>query len=136
MEKWIKGFTLIELCIILVIIGILSIVAIPTYLTYTKKVYFAEVIEAARPYKLAVEACYKSQGAGDAVTKCANNENGVPPIFSETGNVASVITSSEGVITATGRDKAPNDTYVLTPTPSNNTLAWTISGTCITAGTC
>lgn len=131
-----KSFTRIELGVIFVIIGILSITAIPTYFTYTKKVYFAEVIQAARPYKLAVEACYKSQGSGDAVTKCANNENGVPPVFSDTGNVASVITSSEGVITARGKDKAPSDTYVLTPTPSNNTLAWNISGTCITAGTC
>lgn len=135
-EDKFSGFTIIELLIVIAIIGILAILAVPAYLTYTKKAYFSETVQATGPFKLAVEACYQAQGGGATVANCANGQNGVPAAPSATGNVASVVTTSAGVITATGQGKAPADTYILTPTPTNNVLVWAITGTCRTNGSC
>lgn len=130
------GFTIIELLIVIAIIGILAIIAVPTYLTYTKKAYFSEVVQATGPYKLAVEACYQALGGGAAVANCGNGSNGVPAAMGAQGNVASVSVTGAGVITGTGGGKAPADTYILTPTPTNNVLIWAVTGTCQANGTC
>jgi len=135
-ERKSSGFTIIELLIVVAIIGILAVIAVPTYLTYTKKAYFSEVIQATGPYKLAVEACYQAQGGGAAVANCANGSNGVPAAPGASGNVASIVTTATGVITGTGGGKAPADTYILTPTPTNSVLVWATTGTCVANGTC
>ena len=53
-----KGFTLIELMIVIAIIGILAAIAIPAYQNYVKKAAYSEVISAMTSYKTAVDVCY------------------------------------------------------------------------------
>ena len=58
MVKVQKGFTLIELMIVIAIIGILAAVAVPQYGQYTKRAKFVgEVVNQAAPYKAAVSLC-------------------------------------------------------------------------------
>lgn len=68
-----KGFTLIELMIVVAIIGILAAVALPAYQTYTQKAAFSEVILATGPYKSAVEVCSLT----NAITECDLGTNGI-----------------------------------------------------------
>jgi type IV pilus assembly protein PilA len=124
----IKGFTLIELMITVTIVAILAAIAVPTYLNYTRRAYFSEIVEATSPYKVGVSECYQNLGS---LTNCNGGSNHIPAnITSATGNVASV-TAAAGVITVTpvaANGILSSDTYILTPTATNNTLVWAATG--------
>ena len=138
-----KGFTLIELMIVVAIIGILAAIAIPAYQNYTKKAKFTEVVIATGPYKTAVELCTYDKGT---VTGCTNGTTGSGyTIKNETTKIGLVksITVADGVIKAdavgadnTAEQGLNGETYILTPALSGEKVTWSVSGSCKAKGLC
>jgi type IV pilus assembly protein PilA len=129
-----KGFTLIELMIVVAIIGILAAVALPAYQTYTQRAAFSEVVLATTPYKSAFEVAAQT-GRLAALADADHGTNGIPAAAGATGEVASVAVV-DGVITATGAASVGGFTYILTPSGIVAPIQWTTTGTCLAAGVC
>lgn len=129
-----KGFTLIELMIVVAIIGILAAVALPAYQNYTKKAKFAEVTSALSAVKTAVTLCIAEEGTLAACD--TSTEVGYNLTSAEAGQYVNDvgIATTTAVLTATGTADVDSRTYTLTPTLNATTgaLSWSASGTCDT----
>lgn len=131
------GFTIMELMIVVAIIGILVMIAVPSYHIYTKRAQFSEIIQAAAPYKLAVQQCFQITGDLNA---CVAGQNGVPENLADSSNlslVKSIEVSSSGKITIIPKEKSgfnSNEDYTLTPLVENDRLLWQSGGGAVSEG--
>ncbi|QSX40529.1 pilin [Shewanella cyperi] len=124
LKKNAKGFTLIELMIVVAIIGILAAIALPAYKNYTLKAKFTEVVNATGALKTAVEICAQNL---QTVTGCTGSSNGITADVTASASAVGLSTK-DGVIVAvpmTGKGLDPADTYTLTPTfQASGAVTW------------
>ncbi len=124
-----KGFTLIELMIVVAIIGILAAIAIPAYQDYTIRAQVSEGLNLTGACKVAVTEFYQDSGAFPTTNADAGLEAAANIMGKYTTQVA---VGPGGACAATyGNDANANiGGAVLTMTPLDNqgSVSWTCAG--------
>ena len=118
MKRIQKGFTLIELMIVVAIIGILAAVALPAYQDYTIRARVSELVLAASAFKTSIaekansDTTLASAGSGLTVTTG--------------GKITGGSVTNAGVITVIGSNTSVGTavSIVLTPTYTGGRLTW------------
>ena len=131
-----RGFTLIELMITLAIVGILAAVAVPSYLAYTQKARFPELVQAASALKNAVVFCAHQNGAiatnsQGTIVGCSGGAYGIPENVKTAVGCIAEISVTDGVIMVAGITgeggcfSSTPTTIQLIPANMNGVVTWT-----------
>ena len=117
-----KGFTLIELMVVIGIIAILSAIGIPAWQGYLRKAALTDMLQTFMPYRTAVELCAIDRGG---ITQCDAGSNSIPP--AKTTRYISSISVSQRVLALSGQETLNGLTVTLTPVwnESEGVEGWT-----------
>ena len=120
-----KGFTLIELMIVVAIIGILAAVALPAYQDYTVRAKASELILAASGARTAISEKFQTNpdatvaGAGVTIPIVGKLSNAT------VGDGGTIVVNGSTASTSTGQ------AITITVTPTYSTLTGTITWSCV-----
>jgi prepilin-type N-terminal cleavage/methylation domain-containing protein len=129
MKRVSKGFTLIELMIVIAIIAILLALALPAYQDYTIRAKVGEGLSVAASAKLAAAETCQSEGNGTSLTAANTGYSFAASPYVSTVAINGTCPNANVVVTTANTGAGTNVVLTLAGTYANGRMAWDCTGT-------